>query len=224
MSLDVRGALEERGCLYLDQGVQFVGVSGKHLMGYCNIDPALTDVAFMSDVAEMLVEPYLDDGVETILSPATGAIPIGHIAALKLIEKTGDPSVSAAWADKTDDPKGFVIERDGFAEVIGGRKVLIVEDMVNQMFSAGELVRITRELEGEVVGVGSIAANRGVTADKLSVPRFDALCEFAYDVFSEEACIKDGPCSQGMPIVDNIGHGSEYMLENPNYPGGYVTL
>lgn len=223
--MDVRQGLVDRNCLYLDTGAQFVGISGKHLAGYCNIDPALTDVQFLSDVSEMLIEPYLDADVEAVLSAATGAIPIGHIAALKLIEATGDQSITAAWGDKIK-PRGFVLERSGFAEAISGRRVLILEDMINQMFSASELVRIAQEEGADIVGVGSVAANRGVSAESLGVPRFDALCEVYYEAFTPEDCADHGMCSEGVPIVvdEALGHGAEYREEHPDYTGGFIEL
>lgn len=223
--LDVRQGLVDRGCLYLETGAQFVGISGKHLTGYCNIDPALTDVGFMSDVSQTLVEPYLDADVEAVLSPAIGAIPIGHLAAFHLMQATGREGVAAVWADKVK-PRGFVLERSGFGDAVQGRRVVILEDMINQMFSAGELVRIARDEEAEVLGVGSVAANRGVTAEALGVPRFEALCEVAYDAFTPEECADHGPCSEGWKIVvdEALGHGAEWRDEHPDYAGGFVNL
>ncbi len=59
------------------------------------------------------------------------------------------------WADKAK-PSGFAIERDGFAKAIKGRKVLVLEDIINTMFSIKQVIELVREHGGEVVGVGCI--------------------------------------------------------------------
>ncbi len=76
---------------------------------------------------------FKDDGVETVFVPATGAIPLAAWGPHHLKVMTGE-DVKGVWADKIK-PRGFIIERDGFIETIKGKKVLILEDMINQMFS-----------------------------------------------------------------------------------------
>jgi orotate phosphoribosyltransferase len=224
MAVDVRGGLVERGCLFLDTGNQFIGISGQHLDGYCNIDPALTDVRFMAAVAHDLAEPFADADIEAILSPAIGAIPIGHLVALELMEMTGQ-EVTAAWADKIK-PRGFVLERNGFKKAISGKRAVVVEDMVNRMFSARSLIQIGRDAGADIVGVGAVAANSGVSAEALDVLQLVELCKVEYNAWKPDECMESGPCSEGRPIVVNeaLGHGLEYQQEHPNYRGGYITL
>jgi orotate phosphoribosyltransferase len=223
-SLDVRQELRDRGCLYLDTGNQFIGISGKHLTGYCNVDPALADVKFMSQMGRNLVEPYLDDNIEAVLVPAIGAIPLAQWGPHHLMEANGG-NIPGAWADKVK-PRGFVLERNGFRRAIADKRVLILEDMINQMFSAGELVKVARDVGSFVVGVGAIAANKGVSAEAMQVPKFNRLCEVAYEAFTPEDCETHGPCSEGRPIVINeaLGHGAEYQKEHADYHGGYITI
>lgn len=229
-TLDYRAELERRDCLYLDTGNQFIGISGKHLTGYCNVDPALTDVMFMAQVGFDLSKPYMHEDIEAVLVPAIGAIPIGQWAAYHLSEASGKP-VAAVWADKikpTDPNKSveFALERNGFRPAVAGKRLLILEDMINQMLSAGALVQLGLEVEAEVIGVGALAANKGVSAEALGVPILNKLCEVIYDAYEPEDCADHGPCAQKMPIVVDkaLGHGSTYREMNPDYQGGYVTI
>lgn len=225
VNLKVRQELIDRGCLYLDTGKQFIGVGGMHLDGYCNVDPALPDTRFMSQVSYELVEPYSDEGVEAILVPAIGAIPLAQWGPHHLRELTGD-NIPGVWADKDKSTNKLVIVRNGFARMIAGRRVLILEDMINQMHSAKQLIRIARELGCFVVGVGSIAANSDASAEAMEVPNFNALCEVSYNSWTPDECKKDGPCSQESPIVidEALGHGAGVQEKQPDYAGGYVKI
>ncbi len=217
---EIRQTLQEKGCLYTpEQGYHFVGVSGKHLSGYCNVDPALPDVDFVSQVSRLLVEPFKDAGVETVLAPAIGAIPLAQWGPHYLSEMTGK-KVWGVWADKVK-PRGFVIERIGFAEVISGKKVLILEDMINQMFSVTELRRIVEELGGEVIGVGAMVANSTASAEKIGVKKLVRLCVFAYEAWEPDDCKL---CKAKVPIVTDpaLGHGDDFRASHPDYPGGYL--
>jgi orotate phosphoribosyltransferase len=217
--MDFRKELEDKGCIY---GGHFVGVSGKHLSGYCNIDPILPHVAIVSRMTEALIKSFADDGIETVVAPAIGAIPLSHWGAHHLEALTGK-TVLGVWADKVK-PAGFAFEREGFLEAVQGKRVLILEDMVNQMFSVKEMVRLVNEAGGTPVGVGAIAANKGVSAEAMGVSKFVKLCDVHYDAWTPEDCQKEGLCAKNEPIVEDIGHGDEFKAEHPEYAGGYVRL
>ena len=94
--------------MYLPQdGHHFIGISGKHLRGYYNVDPALPDVAFIAQLTKQLVEPFKDDGVETVFAPAIGAIQ--WLSGPIFIEQLSSKPVLGVWADKVK-PRGFVIK------------------------------------------------------------------------------------------------------------------
>jgi orotate phosphoribosyltransferase len=219
---EVRQALQLKGCLYSpEQGYHFVGISGKHLSGYCNIDPALPDALLLSRITRQLVEPFKDDGVEVVFVPAIGAIPMAAWGPHHLSQLSGRP-VMGIWADKVK-PRGFVLERNGFPEALQGKRVLILEDMINQMFSVKQLLKIATEHEATIVGVGAIIANSTATADEMGIEKYVRLCEFSYDAWEPGECVL---CKNNVPIVVDaaLGHGAEFQAENPDYTGGYITI
>jgi orotate phosphoribosyltransferase len=217
--MDARALLENYGCIY--EG-HFVGVSGKHLAGYCNIDPLMPHAAIVGQMVEELVKPFKDIGVETVVAPAVGAIPMAHWGAYHLEKMTGK-EIYGVWADKVK-PKGFDFERSGFLEVVNGKKVLILEDIINQMHSIKLVVDVVRKAGGDVVGVGSVTINRGVSAEAIGVPKLVNLTKVEYDAWTAEDCQKVGLCSKNVPIIVDVGHGDEYQADNPDYKGGYTTL
>ena len=215
--MDVRKELEAKGCLYTGH---FVGTSGKHLAGYCNLDPIFPHVDIVSQIALEMVRPYAKKQVDTVISPATGAIPLSQWGAFHLGQLTGK-TILGVWADKAK-PDGFAFERSGFLEAVRGKRVIILEDMINQMFSIRKVVDLVKKSGGELIGVGAIAANRGVSAEAIGTPQLVKLCDIQFDVWTPEDCQKEGLCAQKVPIVTDIGHGDEFKAANPNYAGGYT--
>jgi orotate phosphoribosyltransferase len=220
--MDVKAELEKICCIY--QG-HFVGVSGKHLSGYCNIDPLLPHVSLVDKLIKQLVENFKDDGVETVATPAVGAIPFSHWGAHHLMAFNGN-EVYGVWGDKVSgaETKTFAFEREGFAKAVNGKRVLILEDMINQMFSITAMIDTVKKAGGIIVGVGSVAANRGVSAEAMNVPKFVKLASVEYDAWLAEDCAKVGLCSKNVPIILDVGHPEDFQKAHPDYAGGYTHL
>lgn len=220
--MNVKKELEKIGCIY---NGHFVGVSGKHLAGYCNIDPLLPHVSLVNKMLKILTTEFKNLKVDTVVSPAVGAIPFSHWGAFHL-SKMNKKDILGVWADKvkSSEKKAFAFERQGFIEAVKGKRILILEDMINQMFSIKATIETVNKAGGKIVGVGSIAANKGVSAKAMGVPKFVNLCDIHYDTWTPEDCKKNGLCSKNIPIVEDIGHGDEFKKENPKYKGGYVKL
>lgn len=220
--MDVKKELEKIGCIYSDH---FVGTSGKHLSGYCNIDPLLVHVSLVEKLIKQLVIPFKDDNIETVVSPAVGAIPFCHWGAFHLKKLTGR-EINGAWADKVSgaEKKTFAFERQGFSNAVKGKRILILEDMINQMASINATIEAVKKEGGKIIGVGSVAANKGVTAKAMNVKKYIHLADVIYDAWSPEDCAKVGLCSKNVPIVEDIGHGDKFRKEHPKYKGGYIKL
>ncbi|HUD10198.1 MAG TPA: hypothetical protein VMR28_00830 [Candidatus Saccharimonadales bacterium] len=220
--MDVRKKLVEIGCIYKGH---FVGVSTKHLSGYCNVDPLLPHVSLVDAFIKELVEPFRDSGIETVAVPAVGAIPFSHWGAHHLMQGS-TKEIYGVWADKVSGAptREFIFEREGFLQTIKGKKILILEDMINQMVSIKAMIKTVTEAGGKIIGVGCIAANRGVDTKALNVPKFVKLCSVEYEAWIVEDCAKSGLCSQNVPIVTDIGHGDDFKKVHPDYKGGYIQL
>ncbi len=212
--VDVLEELDRAGAVLLKR--HFVYTSGKHGSAYINLDPLFPNVGLVSQLGNLLVKPFVGQ-VDTVIAPATGGIVLSVLAARALVDR-GYP-VAATWADKHDD--GFVVERAGFAEHLRDKRVLVVEDLLN---TGGSVEKVCREAErhgGQLVGV-SVICNRGsLTADKLRVPRLEALVSVSFEAIPADECPL---CESAVPIVVDIGHGAKYRIDHPGYAGGYVTM
>lgn len=217
--MDVRKTLQANGCSY---DGHFVGTSGNHLSGYWNIDPIMPHVAIVSDIAKLLAAQFAELSIDTVVAPAVGAIPLAHWVAYHLEQMTGKKT-HGVWADKVK-PEGFAFERSGFVPVVRGKRVLVVEDIINTMYSVRKLVELTKQSGGEVIGVAAVVAHKQASAKSIGVPRLTTLCEMYYDVYSPADCSKHGLCAQHVPVVVDIAHGDEFKEANPNYKGGFVKL
>ncbi|MDB5164271.1 MAG: hypothetical protein JWS12_889 [Candidatus Saccharibacteria bacterium] len=222
--MDVQRELVDKGCLFLNTGNQFIGNSGMHLTGYCNVDPLLPHIRRLQEITWMMVEPFADEGVEAVLHAAVGAIPLGTLATEQLIDTTGI-DVTSVFADKKE-PEGQELSRNGFFEALVGRRVLILDGMVNTQFTYQQLLGIAMEADCEVVGMTAIAANLGVNQKSLGVPKFRKLSKAYYEAWDKEDCLRNGPCAKGMPIVVDkpLGHGYAYRKKHPNQDIKYVNL
>lgn len=214
MSVDVLAELEDAGAIYTDK--HFVYTSGKHGSAYINLDPLFPNVRLTSELCELMIEPFFGR-VDTVAAPATGGIVLGVLSA-RSFNNHGQP-VASVWADKSDGE--FVFERAGFLEHITGKRVLVVEDLLNSGVSVERVCRLVEKHGGEIVGA-SVVCNRGPsTKESLGVPQLEALATVKMEIVPADECTL---CANGVPIVEDIGHGSDYKADHPDYTGGYVTL
>lgn len=213
--MDYLKKLDEIGAVYLNR--HFVYVSGKHGSGYINPDRIFPHVELLAELTGKMVEPFLELGVETVATPATGGIAIAMSAARSFLDR--GRSVAAVWADKSDGQ--FVFERSGFIEHLDGKRVLVVEDLLNTGGSVEKVCRAAESAGARLVGVSVICNRGGMTAEKLGVPKLNSLFEVSFSATDPDRC---DLCRSKTPIVENIGHGATFKAKNPNHPGGYVRL
>lgn len=195
----------------------FVYTSGMHGPTYINLDPVLPDTAMMAQFCRELAAPFLGQ-VEVVAAPAVGAIVLAVLTALALSE--GHGPVVAIWADKTTGG-GFAVERAGFGPLLRGRATLVVEDLIT---TGGSVTKVCREVErhgARMVGVSAVCNRGGVTAEQLGVPRLHSLAEVDFAAFPADNCPL---CTDLVPIVEDIGHGTQFRSRHPHYPGGFIRL
>jgi orotate phosphoribosyltransferase len=214
MSIDVLKELERLGAIIENR--HFVYTSGKHGSAYINSDPMFPDVAVVAEIADRLVAPYAGR-VDTVVAPATGGIVLSVQAGLAF-HRRGE-SVASVWADKSDG--GFVFERAGFGRHIEGKRVLVVEDLLNTGGSVEKTCRLVEASGGTLVGA-SVVCNRGTsTAASLGVPELTTLATVKMDVYEADTCPL---CADRQPIVNDLAHGDKFEAAHPDYAGGYISL
>lgn len=216
--MDILTHLQEIGAVFLDR--HFVYKKGGHGPGYICMDPIYADPVRLDSMVVDLLDPF-GTGYDVISAPATGGVALAGAASSWLLHRKG-ARVPALWADKNG--KEFVIDRLSFPRGIMGKRVLIVEDLLNTGSSVTGTIAAVEACGGEVVGVSAVCNRGGVTAEDLGVPRLEQLASVDFEYYEPDDCPL---CADAEPIVVDgaLGHGAHYRDEvNSSYEGGWIEL
>ncbi len=203
------------------QGGHFAFRSGHHGSTYVNKNAIFPHIRETSDLCAEIADHFANNNVEVVAGPAMGGIIMSQWVAYHLFALTGK-DVLSLYAEKETvripDPEGegrlcfyetgrFVFGR-GYENLLIGKNVLVVEDVVTTGSSVKEVVQSVYEIGGTVVGVG-VLCNRGkVTRTALgNVPKFIALSAIDAPSVTAEQCRAWGLCAQGVPINQDVGKG-----------------
>ena len=202
------GQLEKVGAVLKGH---FVGTSRRHLDTYIDKDAIYPHVLLVAELCSDLVKRFTlhNVGVEydMVVAPEKGGIILSQWTAYNSAHvRRAGLEILAVYAEKKDG--GFVFRR-GYAKLIPGRKVLVVDDTLRTGGSAGKVVEAVRAFGGNVIGLGAIWNGGGVTAkDVGDVPRLEALINQKLASWDEANCPL---CEQGIPINTDVGWGREFL-------------
>jgi len=101
----------------------------------------------------------------------------------------------------------FIIRR-GYDKLVSGKKVLGVEDILTTGGSVKKVIKATRVLDGNIIGVGVLCNRGGITAKDLDVPRLFSLVNVALEMWDENDCPL---CATNVPINTSVGKGKEFL-------------
>jgi len=185
-----------------------VYTSGKHGAAYVNKDAIYPHTKMTSRLCREIAKRFLDDNVSVVIAPAIGGVILSQWTAYHLSEM-GECKVAGVYAEKSEGGNAFVINR-GYGKLVSGRRVLVVEDILNTGGTARKVIEAVRRVGGNVVGLGALCNRGEITPhDVGSVPRLEALVNVKLDAWDKEACPL---CAQGVPINTDVGKGREFLL------------
>ena len=189
--------LEESGALLT--GRHIVYTSGRHGSAYVNKDAVYPHTDRVSALAAMLADAARSWAPEIVCGPALGAIILSQWTGHHL----GLPAVFAEKAGVDT----MVLAR-GYDRIVQGRRVLVVEDVLNTGMSVRRALCAVRAAGGTVVGVVALCNRGGVTAEALGVPQLATLVTLDLDSWEAEDCPL---CRDGVPISTDVGKGREHL-------------
>jgi orotate phosphoribosyltransferase len=180
-------------------GSHVVYTSGRHGSAYVNKDAVYPHTDRVSELCRLLAEATRDTRPEVVCGPALGGIILAqwtghHLGAL------------AVYAEKL--PDGGLGLRRGYDRLVAGRRVLVVEDVLNTGGSVRQAVDAARAAGGEVVAVAALCNRGAVTAVDLDVPVVISLVELSLDSWDAGACPL---CRERVPIDTRVGKGREFL-------------
>ncbi len=180
----------------------FIYTSGTHGDTYINKDAIYQYPKETIEIANLFAERYQDFDIDVVIGPALGGIILAQWTA-NLLTELKNKTIRAAFTEK--DHKGNQVLKRGYDQLVKGRKVLIVEDIVNTGKSIGQVVQCVKNAGGDVIAASGIV-NRSpdkINSETFQVP-FSALCEISMEIYNPEECPL---CESGIPINTNLGHG-----------------
>ena len=137
----------------------FILSSGLHSGTYLQCALALQFPADAVKFGEEIARRFMDEGIETVASPAIGGLIIGYATAQAL-------NVRFVWTERQ---AGEMTLRRGFS-VRQGERILVVEDVITTGGSTRECIATIEAAGGEVMAAASIIDRSNGTAD-VGVPR-----------------------------------------------------
>jgi orotate phosphoribosyltransferase len=104
--------------------------------------------------------------------------------------------------------RGRFALRRGHDHVVSGKRVLVVDDIVNTGLSLRQTAEAVRAAGGLVAGAACLVSRGNVDAAGLGVGRFAYLLEYKIPAWPASACPL---CQAGVPINTRYAHGGEYL-------------
>ena len=159
--------------------------SGLHSDQYFQGALLLQHTLIAAKLCAALAEPWQNQGIETVISPAIGGIVVGQEVGRAL-------GVKAIFAEK-DDNSNLLLRR-GFT-LKPGEKVLVAEDVVTKGGRVQQTIDLVRAHGAIPVGAATLIDRSAGSAD-FGIP-FRSLLQLNLPTFEPENCPL---CKQGLPI------------------------
>ena len=106
--------------------------------------------------------------------------------------------------------RGRFVLRRGYDRVVSGKRVLVVDDIVNTGLSLRQTAEAVRGASGHVVGAACLVSRGNVDAGGLGVDRFAFLLEYKIPAWPAPGCTL---CQAGVPINTRYAHGAEFLAQ-----------
>lgn len=203
--------LEEAGAIL--EGDHFVYVSGDHGAGWIDKDAIYPHTERVERLCRDLAAGLGGWGIEVVCGPATGGLIVAQWAAHEL----GALSIFAEHGEQAEGGalRGRFELRRGYDHVVAGRRVLVVDDIVNTGLSLRETAEAVRGAGGRVVGAACLVSRGNVDAVGLGVDRFAYLLEYKIPAWPAADCPL---CRDGVPINTRYAHGADDLAHQGGAP------
>ncbi len=201
--MNILHELERLGGYIRDSHVVYT--SGRHGSEYLNKDALYTDPGTVSrqchELARRLTQSFVTPFA--VIGPEKGGIILSQWTAFHI--EVQYATVRAVFAEKEGD--GFVLRR-GYDELVRGKTVVIVEDVLTTGESVQKVIAAARALDCNVLAVGALFNRGKITAEILDVPFLFALADVNLESYPEDNCPL---CREGRPINTKVGKGREFL-------------
>lgn len=212
------------------KGSHVVYTSGKHGTDYINKDAVYPHTHLTSRLTLQIALHFKYMNVEVVAAPAIGGVILSQWGAyhlsygnhvLGVYAEHEEISIAKARGEEllVGDVRlqpgdellvrtGRFVFKRGYDKLVTGRRVLILEDVINTGGSVMKVIEAAKRIGGDVVGVGALCNRGGVTAEELGVPELFSLINLKLDAYSESECPL---CKSNVPINTRVGKGADFL-------------
>lgn len=187
----------------------FVYTSGRHSSIYINKDALYAHTQLISQLCAKMAQAYQADDIDVVVGPVLGGIVLSQWVTHHLNQRRSSGETLAVFAEKGSDgiDKHFFFGR-GYENLIPGRSVLIVEDLLTTGGSVRQVAEAIQRYGGKPIGISALC-NRGnvQTQDVGNIP-LHTLTSLSLATYTEEDCPF---CQQNVPINTTLGKGLAYL-------------
>jgi orotate phosphoribosyltransferase len=184
----------------------FVYISGDHGSGWVDKDSIFVEPKRVARLGELLAGAVRRFDAEILCGPATGGLIVAQWTAFVL----GVPAVFAEHNSprSSAELRGVFGFHRGYDRLVAGKRVLIVDDVVNTGQSIRQTVAAVQEAGGEVLAAGALVDRGNVDAATLGVPEYVYLMEYDIPDWSAAECPL---CKAGVPVNTRYAHGQDFL-------------
>lgn len=185
----------------LQKDGHFVYTSGKHGDTYLNKDAIYPHTELVSKISRELARLCLDLDVEVVVGPVAGGVVLSQWVAFHL-SQLGWQEVLSVYTDKRKHEGTFILKR-GYNELAQGKRVLVVDDIINHGTSVSAVVDEVRRCGGEPVAVVCLCNRYSKMAEDFGVPKLYSFINFKLNIYEPSDCPL---CKAGIPLSKGLGH------------------
>jgi orotate phosphoribosyltransferase len=184
----------------------FVYISGDHGSGWIDKNAIFPHTEHVEGLCRDLAAEVKDWGIEVVCGPATGGLIIADWTAHAL-------GVLSVFTEHDAVPRGkalrgpFVLRR-GYDVIVAGKRVLVVDDIVNTGLSLRETAQAVGAAGGVLAGAACLVSRGNVDAAGLGVDRYLYLLEYRIPAWPAEGCRL---CRDGVPVNTRHAHGRDFL-------------
>jgi orotate phosphoribosyltransferase len=187
----------------------FIGTSGKHLSVYIAKNNILPHTGLTSRISEKFASIVVPWEPDIIVAPATGGIALCQWTAFHATAML-KREILSIYTEPVDGVQS--LSKRGYDAYVKGKKVAVIEDVVNTGKSIKEVVDAVRNAGGDVVGAVSIF-NRNRTDEEVGTllgTKYQSLFLMPLDSYAENEVPEE---LKAIPINTEYGHGAKYLKE-----------
>jgi len=186
----------------------FVNINGQHSSGWIDKDALNPHPALVDELCEMLWNVAAPLEPEVICGPAIGglivAMEIAHLAGLEAVFTEHKPA-------QGEELRGRFIFRRGYDVLVKGKKVLVVDDIVNGGQSVRQTSEAIRAAGGTVCGIACYVDRGNLAADEFAGVPYRYLLQWKLPSWPEA---DTPPEVLARPVNTQHGHGAEYLAQH----------